>query len=753
MRPFTSFLLAAVVAISLVPAVALAGVYGALRGTVVDESGNPVANVTVTLRAEDAAPQSATTAADGTFFFARVAFDTYTITATSPDGRVASEIVTVASGSVSLVNLKLSQKIIGRVSVHAVGSGQATSVNVLSSQTISTLPGNTSLGKVVQTLPGVVPFSYNEPVSRGFHGVAYEIDGVPIPQTASSEFAEIIDPRDVDRLEVFTGAIPAEFGGERMGAVVDILTTRAPATGGDRGSLSLSGGSYGYGAVSLNESTGNGPFRIYLSANEERTNRGLDTPTFAPSHAANSRGDEFLRAVYSPSQRDTLAFDFSNQYSGFQIPTDTNPSDPNDPCWSPVGTDDNQHEYDRFANVVFNRASSDGKGYFEVAPWYRTGRVTFLPDPANDLAGGCPASTFQDRIGKYVGITTAFARSLGRNDYKVGASAYVENFTSAFSITVPSNPTFFDNIAQRGSNIGLYAQDRIQASPNVSINVGIRWDHSTGFTSGNQISPRFEINDRVNESNTLHFYYGRLYAAPALEDVRRDAVVVGGGNPGQLPVYDLKPERDSVLEAGLAHRFSPFTNGTITLWGRNVTNVLDTTQLGSTPIFTLFNSAIGRGEGVELRLSGANLRGNTWFTSYGLSQSLAEGISGGTFLFPINQLQGANSLAFEDHDQTNTLNSAYTWATTPSRYVTLSTTYGSGFPVQFLNGPSRLPAHVEFGAAIGRKPPTDGSGYGWEISGTNLLNKQYLLKINNGFNTTQYASGRQITLKLTAPIL
>ncbi|MDQ2817470.1 MAG: hypothetical protein M3T49_04565, partial [Candidatus Eremiobacteraeota bacterium] len=63
-------------------------------------------------------------------------------------------------------------------------------------------------------------------------------------------------------------------------------------------------------------------------------------------------------------------------------------NDPLDPFFAVPGTDDNQHEYDRFANLTFNRLSADGKGYVEVAPWYRYGRVTYLPDVANDLAGG-----------------------------------------------------------------------------------------------------------------------------------------------------------------------------------------------------------------------------------------------------------------------------------------------------------------------------------------------------------------------------
>ena len=181
-----------------------------------------------------------------------------------------------------------------------------------------------------------------------------------------------------------------------------------------------------------------------------------------------------------------------------------------------------------------------------------------------------------------------------------------------------------------------------------------------------------------------------------------------------------------------------------------VNNVLDTTQIGSTPLFTVFNSAGGQASGVEFRINGRVLNGNSYYFSYGTSYSIASGISGGTFNFPVSALQGANGWALEDHDQTNTINTAYTFTAPGGRFATLQALFGSGFPVQFENGPGRLPAHWEIGASYGQ--PASRTGVGWEVSGTNLLNHFYLIKVANGFNSTQYSAGRQVTLKLTAPV-
>jgi outer membrane receptor for ferrienterochelin and colicin len=758
-------LCALVVALGTFAIPAFAGEYGAVRGSVVDQSGSPVAGATVTLRAEDEPPMTTSTDKNGLFEFPRVTFDTYTITAQTANGQIASDVLTVATDNTASVALKLSAKVIGHVAVRGRAGSEQNGVNVLAVGTISTLPGNVSLNKVMETVPGIVPFSYNEPVSRGFHGVEYEVDGVPIPQTTASNFAEIIDPRDIDRLEVFTGSIPAEFGGERDGAVVDVITSRAPEISGQRGTVSVSTGSYGYNDVTLNDVAGDGPFHVFVTANTEETNRGIDSPTYVPDHDNSGDGDEFLRMLFTPNARDSYAVDVQNQFTGFQIPIDTNTNDPQDSCWSPASTDDVQNEYDQSLSFEFNRATSDNQGYFELSPWYHEGRVAYLGDTLEDLAGGCPASTTQNRIGKYEGLTTALFRTTGKHNIKIGATGDVEHFTSQFSTTlcetgtgfpnsIPCVPTapFLDNPSKTGTNLGVYVEDRFQASDTQSLNVGVRYDKSTGFVDGNQVSPRVEWDDRVSDKDTIHVWYGRMYAAPALEDVRRDAVIVGGLTG--TPVYDLKPEHDTDFESGVAHTFSQNVTGTATVWVRDVWNVLDTTQLGSTPIFTVFNSAYGRADGLEFRMNGVTGdRGDNWFLSYGISESYANGISGGTFLFPVDQLQAANGWALEDHDQTNTLNSAYTWDYRPGDYFTFQTLWGSGFPAQFENGTGRLPQHVTFGASLGKQPPKQGSGLGWEISGTNLLNKEYLLKLNNGFNTTQYAEGRSVVVKLIWPVL
>ena len=754
-----AFILGIFLVTSVLPA--LADVYGSVTGIVYDPSDKPMQGVVVMLSAPDAAPLHATTDASGRFRFTGVPFDTYTVTVETTEYGNNSQILTIASGSALKFDIRLSAKTLAKIvttGANVRSSGQPVAVNVLNNRSITVLPNNASLASVVQTVPGIVPFSYNEPVSRGFHGITYAIDGIPMPQTAGSYFSEIIDPRDIGRMEVMTGSFPAEFGGQRQGGVVNILTrTPQDIAGQDSGFVTLYGGSFDTKGVSFNQTAGGGNFRAFFGGNVFSNSNGLNAPTQQPVNDDSNQNDGFARLIFSPTNRDTLAADYGVQYAAFQIPINTNQNDPNDPNWSVPGTDDIQKEIARFSNLSWKHVSSDGQAYFQVSPWWASGTIQYLPDTAADLMGSSQSSTYQNRYSNFLGIAALWARSTDKQTFETGLQTDVQNAQGQFTVQFIDPATgklrvFNDDSAQRGSNVGYYVEDKYNLTNYATINAGVRYDHSTGYTSGDQISPRFEVNLQADPLDVVHLYYGRLYAAPFLEDVRRSAVIVGGGSTTSLPVYDLKPERDNVYEGGVAHSFSPMASASVNLWARDVIDVLDTTQIGNTPLFTVFNSAYGKAWGMEFRFQGHTYYGNTYYLSYGSSLSLAYGISGGTFNFPVSALQGANSWALEDHDQTNTINGAYTWNLNGGKsYATFQTIYGSGFPVQFENGPGRLPVHWEIGASYGQ--PATRHSLGWEIDGNNLLNNIYLIKLANGFNTTQYATGRSVVLKLIAPTI
>jgi outer membrane receptor protein involved in Fe transport len=814
MPRFLAAALAATFFACTVPAIAAST--GIVRGTA-SVDGKAKAGITLTLSGERQV-FTTTSRDDGSFVFAAIPFGRYQLTAHQQGTPDRTVDVTVASDAVLTLSIDLLQEI-GNTSVvaHASVAGSPVAVTQIDKSSLQVSPVRDSLDKLLATVPGIVQFSYNEPVANGFHGLTYEIDGAPVPIATTSNFAEIVDPRNIDSLEVFTGAIPAEFGGERNGAVVNIITNRFADI--PQGFFATVTGGVGNQAQATGQFDAEGRFgntEVFLNANAQSTNRGLDAPTYTAINDAASQSDQFLRIVSQINPRATLSFDYSNQFSQFQIPINTDPNNVNDPIYAVPGTQDTQLEYDRFSSMNFTQISRDGNAVFTLVPWWRSTRVNYNGDLANDVLGegpnfgctdangnplypfpGCSSAGLPDFLNNvglqsssyanYLGLRSSYFHAGSRHSWKVGFDIDRENSTASQTYAcfydqcaipaestvpiVPVSPYYADTPpaqAQAGSNVGLYAEDKWQPIDRVAFNLGIRYDHSSGYTSGYMFEPRIGVNVSDGGANIFHAYYGRNYAAPTLEDVRNACVVfeAQGGCATTTPVYDLQPERDAYYELGLAHQFAGGMSGWVNFFQKTVTNVLDTTQLLNTPLFAVYNNAIGINSGVELRLQDRLQNGNSWFVTGTVSGSYAGGISGSTFLFPPNVNNGlpitsGAQLSVEDHDETVVSTGAYTSRFGSHRdwFATLQANYGSGFPVNFqsanANLTGRLPAHTTFDLSLGRvvlpgRGP-DSQGLGLSLTALNLLNHQYVIKVANGFNTTQIANGRTVLLQLTAP--
>jgi outer membrane receptor protein involved in Fe transport len=736
---------------------ARADVVGSVRGVLTGSDTHPIARAAVTLTG-DRTSLSTTTGPDGRFAFARVPFGHYALSATTAQG-AANVTVDVASDATVTVAL-VATKIIGRTSASSTTvRGTPVAENSFSAQRLAALPRNDKLDAIVEQVPGIVQFSYDEPVAHGFHGLTYELDGAPLPQSTSSNFSQLIDPRNASAVEIFTGAFPAEFGGSRQGAVVNVVSGGTELSGGNGGALTLGAGEQGSSDARLVEHFTAGRAQFSLALNGSQTDRGLDSPTLDAQHDASSSVDQFLRIALPMGERDLLAFDVSNQYATFQIPINTSPNDPNSPLVSLPGTDDVQQEYDRFASLSFTHTSKDGNGYVRVVPWMRWDRIAYDGDldsdvqafVVNDDGTTTPQNGLrQDRVASYAGLSLSAYRASDRHALKFGVDLQQENLRSNDLIQIAGSPDFVDDAAARGTQTGIYVEDKWTATQRLSLNAGLRYDHSTGYVGGAQLSPRLEINDEVARDTVLHAYYGRLYAAPGLEDVRRDAVITQT-SPTAMPVYDLQPERDTYVELGLAHTFAPGLRAYVNAFDRTAVNVLDTTQLDNTPLFAVFNNAVGRVRGLEFRFDASSPHVDSG-VSLTNSHAEAGGVSGGTFLFPPGSA-GDITLQPEDHDQTWTGNAFYTrrLGTDLRTFATLQTEYGTGFPVAFENGDGRLPAHWTLDLALGRSADPVHKRLGYTLSVDNFFDHRYLIKVNNGFNTTQWNAPRRIVFRVTAP--
>ena len=85
----------------------------------------------MTAASDTASTQSAAVSdAAGRYFFPRVEFDTYLVTVDAPGYEQQQALVTVSSGSIATLNIRVTKKVLGRVTAHAT-QGHPASVSVI----------------------------------------------------------------------------------------------------------------------------------------------------------------------------------------------------------------------------------------------------------------------------------------------------------------------------------------------------------------------------------------------------------------------------------------------------------------------------------------------------------------------------------------------------------------------------------------------------------------------------------------------
>ncbi len=321
--PFLAFFFAALTAS------AQSGNAGTVRGTLTDPSGAVVPNAVVHLINDVSGfDQSATTDAQGQFFFSNVPFNPYRINAVVNDFAPLNQSVEIRS-SVG-TNIKLTLKVTGgssTVTVEAAGDlveddpifhtdvDRDLFIKVPLESQSSTLSSLVTL-----STPGVAADS-----NGLFHGLgdhasnSFSIDGQSITDQQSKVFSNQLPADSIQSIEVISGAPPAEFGGKT--SLVIVATTRSgQGVTKPTGSFSSSYGAFGSATVGGDLAYGGKKWGNFTEADGLNSGRFLDPPEFAVFHDKGNEQNVFDRVDYTFSQTDSVHLDLNYSRSWFQTP-------------------------------------------------------------------------------------------------------------------------------------------------------------------------------------------------------------------------------------------------------------------------------------------------------------------------------------------------------------------------------------------------------------------------------------------------
>lgn len=582
----------------------------------------------------------------------------------------------------------------------------------LSRKEIELLPrgNNVELQDVLQTLPSVVYGALKQAHIRQDHAnQQYRIDGVPIPDTVTSVFTDVISPRTWERSDIILGGMEAQYG-NRAAALIDITTKSGTKPG--FGSIQMFGGSnetvnpsFEYGGA-VGEK-----FRYYVLNSFTSTNRGIEPPTAGHSvfHGQSERNQTFLRGDYQKDNRNNFTWLFLGAVAKYQIPTRPGLAvDPTvlgliqaqAPAFSPVASqsvNESQKENSQYGHMVW-RHDVNAVNFFSLAGYFRQTRATFTTDPLNALAyTPDPTEPFsaanQDRYAYSAGVRhdhtyTPNSRHLIKTGFQIDRTQAVNN-SEIFAFSgagAPVGPVLSIKSDNRliGWRQEFWLQDQWTPDDQWTFNLGIRGDAVQYETSEGQLSPRVGVTYKHNQAHVFHAYYGRLFTPPNLEAIsfkKLGPQVIGTtAQPENLTVVKTRSERSHYFEVGSYHALNQSV--TLELTGYYKLNHFqsDAGQFGTTPLLNYFAFERGWQRGIDgsLKVQLADslmARGNVAW-----GQCKGYGLQSGFFLLEQKEIDDINSKGgvFCDHSQFMTSSAVVSYKFHEHTTFTGQMLYGSG---------------------------------------------------------------------------
>ncbi len=636
------------------------------------------------------------------------------------------------------------------------------SAYTIDSKAIEALPGgdNTTLSQVVLQAPGVAQDSFGQLHVRGEHnGLQYRLNGVILPE-GLSVFGQALNPRLADKVELITGALPAQYG-LRTAGIIDITTKSGMFKNG--GAVSIYGGSHGEIEPSFEFGGSSGNINVFASGSFLHNDLGIESPD-GSSTPLHDRTDQFAGFVYlediiDPSNRVSVIAGTSDD--AFQIPNRTGQTPslffgPNgdqplivdgQTSFASAALNESQKEITHYGVVTWLHAADRWSTQLSLFGRYST--LKFTPDALGDLLfnGIAQAAAKKDVAG---GIQSEGVYHAGdAHTLRAGLIVEVDRATSATSsqvIALGGNnaqlsdrpETILDAGARTATTVSAYLQDEWKLSQSLTVNYGLRFDQFDGFRNENQLSPRANLVWQPTLSTTIHAGYARYFSPPPFELVGEQTITRFASTTAAAPnTLDTTPfsERANYFDVGasqeITHRLTIGVDG----YYKTSRDLIDEGQFGAPIIETPFNYARGLQYGVELDAT-YNRGPLATYANFAYAKNQGRDIVSSQFNFSAADLVYiASHSIYLDHDQTYTasVGASYLWRGTR---IGGDLIVGSGLRATGADGVpngAHLPAYAQVNLALSHRFATSPLGaVEIRLDVINVLDRAYALRDGTG---------------------
>jgi outer membrane receptor protein involved in Fe transport len=633
---------------------------------------------------------------------------------------------------------------------------------------------DTPLNDVLLHAPGVAQDSYGQLHVRGDHAdLQYRINGIILPEGITG-FGQTLDTHFASRIDLLTGALPAQYG-YRTAGVVDITTKTGSFEDGGRSSVMAGSGNTLEGNQEFYGARGHASY--YFTGTYLENDRGIEPPT-ASGHALHddtTQDKEFGYVSYAFDPYTRASFLFGNATSRFEIPN--NPGQPQNftldgaPDFASGSLNERQFEHNTYAIAALQGAINPEMDY-QLAYFTRYSDVLYKPDPLGDLIfNGIAARDVSQSFTN--GLQNDFSYRLsGSHTLRAGWQASYEQAQNNADASVFNG--FFDagtgQIVQTGTTpfgintqtsvgatlFGVYLQDEWKPVEKLTINYGARLDEYSAYVSAGQLSPRIGAVYEATQTTTLHAGYARYFTPPPTELIAPFAVQQFTNTTGATPTAGdsaVVPERDNYFDAGVIQKVGGGLTLGLDAYYKQAHDLLDEGQFGQALIFAPFNYDEGWVRGVEF--TGDYKRGDfTTYANLAVSKAMGKGVESGQYNFTQAELGFiAGNAVHLDHDQLISGSAGASYMFHTVKY-SADVIYGSGLRDGFANT-DHLPFYtqVDFGA---EHAFDFGKPYGAleaRLSVVNALDRVYEIRDGSGIGVfaPQYGPRRGVFLTLSKP--
>jgi TonB-dependent receptor-like protein/carboxypeptidase family protein len=769
---------------------ALAAAQSQVSGVVRTANGAPVTGLAVDLVGTD---YRTVTTDNGAYTLGRVAPGTYTIVAHGPTWLTSRAQITTTPGTDIRIDLVVTS--IGERPTTASGIAPLPAVTVEGQRSTTTAYGagvsangandysvtasdiqnlptgdRTPITDVLTRMPGVAIDQNQQIHIRNTEGpqFQYRINGalVPLDINTNPPFISMINPMFVSKLDLLDGILPSRYS-YATGGVVDIQTKNGCDSPGGNASITFGQRETFAPSAQYAGCSGNVSYYVSGSYDQGQTAFSSATPGPNPVHNWTNQGQGFGYLSFPITSTTKLSVMLSTAASNNQLP-----NVPGLPAqFTLAGVTD------------FNSAAITSALNFRDY----LGMVTLTGMPADDLSYQLTYSVHSiaqdfrpDNVGEL--LFQGVASTASHNDfdntlqgdvtYKAGRHTVSAGFYGGVyhviaddrSLVFPIDTTTGDQTSTTASTVvnnasalnilsGVYINDLWQIDDKLSLNVGLRWDDITGFTSNNQFDPTINLTYLLTPQTTLHGGFARYMQVPSLLGISPTAQRAFAGTTAAGPPGIATPltEDDFEWDAGIVHRLTPKITVSEDAFYERTKHYLDTGQFGDVPIFAPFNYDNGFIWGSE---TSASYKGEK-FSAYGsatIGNNLQKGVVTGQFNFDPDELTYINQHAIVlDHQPLYGASAGGTYKWRPLTFI-LDGIYSSGLRGGFADL-DHLPQVVQFNGAIQGDFRIPGIGkVSDRFTVLNMLDRINLIRPAEGIGIFQSAYGPRITWLNTVSI-